>query len=241
MHLKQGVERTLGAAAVLFGAAAASYAGFAGSAWLRYGRPSHPAADEIDPVLDAFMPEYEVAERHRVFVHAPVEVTFGALMDLDLDESLLVRAIFKGREVLLRARPAEGLPRGLVALTKSLGWGVLAELPGQEIVMGAVTRPWEANVVFRSIPSGQFAAFDEPGYVKIVWTLRADANGPLASVARSETRVLATDASARRRFRWYWARFSAGIVLIRKVSLQLVKKSAERRARNVRESSMTDG
>jgi hypothetical protein len=29
---------------------------------------------------------------------------------------------------------------------------------------------------------------------------------------------------------WYWARFSAGLVLIREVSMRLVKKEAERRA-----------
>ena len=241
MHRNRRVEWGLAGAAALMGAAAALYAGFAGWAWLNYGRPSRPAGDEIDPVLDAFMPKYDVAERHRVFVAAPAEVTFGALMELDLDDSRLVRAIFKGREMLLGAEPVKDLPRGLVALTKKLGWVVLAEMPGRELVMGAVTRPWEANVVFRSIPSEQFAAFDEPDYVKIIWTLRADANGPLGSIARSETRAVATDASARRRFQWYWARFSAGIALIREISLQLVKKSAERRARSVRELSMNHG
>ena len=48
-------------------------------------------------------------------------------------------------------------------------------------------------------------------------------------------------ASARCTCRSYWARFSAGIVLIREVSLQLVKKNAERRVRGVRELSMRDG
>jgi hypothetical protein len=61
-----------------------------------------------------------------------------------------------------------------VAWAKSLGWGVLAEVPGGEIVMGAVTKPWTANPVFRALPPDAFATFDEPDYVKIVWTLRAD-------------------------------------------------------------------
>jgi hypothetical protein len=120
--------------------------------------------------------------------------------------------------------------RGLVAVTKALGWGVLAERPGREIVMGAVTQPWKANVEFRSLPPDEFAAFDRPGFVKIVWTLRADAVDARWSIARTETRVVATDGEARRRFRWYWARFSAGIVLIREVSMRLVKTEAERRA-----------
>ena len=231
MNLKRRVEWGLGGTASLLGAAVAFYAAFVGSTWLRYGHPPAPAEDEVDPLLDLFMPVYDVAERHHVGVGAPAAVTFGALMDMDLEGSLLIRAIFKGREMLLGAEPdAKERPRGLVAVTKELGWVVLADMPGHEIVMGAVTRPWEPNVVFRGIPPERFAAFNEPDYVKIVWTLRADAISPYSSIARSETRVVATDASARRKFRWYWSRFSAGIVLIREVSMRIVKREAEKRA-----------
>jgi hypothetical protein len=237
MDLKRRVETGLGGAAVLFGAAAASYAAFVGSAWLRYGHPAAPAAGEADPLLDVFMPKYDVAERHHLGVAAPAAVTFGALMDMDLEQSLLVRAIFKGRQLLLGAdADATRTSSTLVEATKELGWVVLADMPGHEIVMGAVTRPWEPNVVFRGIPAEQFATFDEPEYVKIVWTLRADAISQYSSMARSETRAVATDDAARRKFRWYWARFSAGIALIREVSLRLVKKEAERRAWTVGQS-----
>jgi hypothetical protein len=231
MDIKRKVEFGLGGAAALLAAAATSYATFAGSAWLRYGHPAAPAVGDADPLLDMFMPNYDVAERHHLGVAAPAAITFGALMDMDLEQSLVVRAIFKGRQLLLGAQAdAATTTRTLVETTKELGWVVLADMPGHEIVLGAATRPWEPNVVFRSIPAEQFAAFAEPEYVKIVWTLRADAISPYSSVARSETRAVATDASARRKFRWYWARFSAGIALIREVSMRLVKKEAERRA-----------
>lgn len=231
MKTKQRVEWGLGGAAAMLGLAAVSYAGFAAAAWTRYGRAAAPSADEADPLLDGFMPAYDIAERHRVVVRAPLNVTFSALMDMNLDDSVLVRAIFKGRELLMGAGPdAKTTARTLVAITRELGWVVLAEVPGREIVMGAVTRPWEAHVVFRGIPAEQFAAYNEPGYVKIAWTLRVDGMGPSVSVARTETRAVATDAAARRKFRWYWTRFSAGIVVIRELSLCLVKKEAERRA-----------
>ncbi|HKY19898.1 MAG TPA: hypothetical protein VJM31_01650 [Vicinamibacterales bacterium] len=232
MDLKRRVERGLGSAATLLGAAATSYAGVVGAAWLRYGHAAAPAADEMDPLLDIFMPAYDVAERHHIDVAAPAALTFGALMDMDLERSSVVRAIFKGRQLLLGADPhTKTAGRSLVEVTKALGWVVLADMPGHEIVMGAVTRPWEPNVVFRSLPSEEFASFNEPEYVKIVWTLRADAVSQYSSIARSETRAIATDAESRRKFRWYWARFSPGIVLIREISLRLVKKEAERRAR----------
>jgi hypothetical protein len=98
------------------------------------------------------------------------------------------------------------------------------------VIVGAVTRPWEANVTFRPIPPDEFAAFAEPGYVKIVWTLRADTAGGGASIFRTETRAIATDATARAKFRRYWSVFSPGIRSIRWLLLTPLKAEAERRA-----------
>jgi hypothetical protein len=107
---------------------------------------------------------------------------------------------------------------------------VLAEEPGREIVMGAVTQPWLADVVFRALPPEEFAAFHDPNYVKIVWTLRADSVGPTESVFRTETRAVATDPVARAKFRRYWSFLSPGIILIRWALLAPLKADAERRA-----------
>ena len=62
-------------------------------------------------------------------------------------------------------------------------------------------------------------------------TLRADPTGPHDSVFRTGTRVVITDAAARSKFRWYWARFSPGIAVIREMAQRLVKQEAERQAR----------
>jgi hypothetical protein len=213
------------------GVAAGAYATCAGLAWLRYGHPAPADAEDADPLLDHVMPVYDVAERHHIQVAAPANVTFAAACEQDLMAPPVVRAIFKAREILLGSKPdAVPRPRGLLALTKSIGWGVLAEVPGREVVMGAVTQPWRADVVFRALPPDEFIAFHEPDYVKIAWTLRADATGPRQSVFRTETRVVTTDHGARAKFRWYWARFSPGIVLIRWMSLGPTRREAERRA-----------
>jgi hypothetical protein len=123
-------------------------------------------------------------------------------------------------------------PRALLALVQSLGWGVLADVPGREVVVGAVTKLWEADVTFRALPPDEFVAFRDPGFVKIVWTLRADPIGVTESMFRTETRAIATDGIARARFRRYWAFFSPGIGLIRWLSLGPLKRDAEERARN---------
>ena len=140
----------------------------------------------------------------------------------------------------MRSQPAHDQKAGgFLSQMQSIGWGVLAEVPGREIVMGAATQPWMADVVFRPLPPGEFAAFHEPGYVKIVWTLRADPVGADESIFRTETRVTTTDTAARAKFRRYWSFASPGIVLIRWASLGPLKAEAERRSRAARRSSET--
>jgi hypothetical protein len=175
------------------------------------------------------MPAYDIVERHSIRVLAPADVTLDAAKRIEWSSHPLVRAVFVGRELLLGADPARRHVRmGLLDEVRELGWGVLAEEPRREIVMGAVTKPWEANVTFRTIPAAEFAAFNEPDYVKIAWTLRADPVGVTESVFRTETRALATDPRARERFRRYWALLSPGVVLIRRMALRQVKHAAER-------------
>lgn len=214
------------------GVAAGAYAAYASVTWYRYGQVPRSTPEEKDPLLDEFMPRYETVERHHIRVGAPAEVTLAAAREMKLMDLPIVRAIFKGREVILGATPVESKPpRGLLEEVQSLGWVVLAEIPGREVVVGAVTKPWEANVTFRSIPPAEFAAFAEPDHVKIAWTLRADPVGATASIFRTETRTLATDDAARTKFRRYWAFLSPGIAVIRLASLRPTKAEAERRAR----------
>jgi hypothetical protein len=149
-----------------------------------------------------------------------------------LEQSPIVRGIFKAREWIMRSHPTpEPKSRAFLARMRAIGWGVLVEHPGREVVMGAVTQPWLGDVVFRPLPPEEFAAFHEPDYVKIAWTLRADPLTATESIFRTETRVVATDPAARRKFRRYWAFASPGIILIRWVSLGPLKTEAERRSR----------
>ena len=107
--------------------------------------------------------------------HQP-EITLTAAYEQNLFGSPVIRAIFKARELALGSTPDErARPQALLPQMLALGWGILAEVPGQEIVMGAVTKPWDPNPRFRALDPEHFAAFDEPDYVKIVWSLRADA------------------------------------------------------------------
>jgi hypothetical protein len=171
------------------GLATALYSTRAALTWLQYGHPPSPNLDEADRLLDEFIPAYEVVERHHVRVAAPAAIALAAACDMDLAQSAIIRGIFKSRELILGAQPDQvRSPRTLLAWAKELGWAVLAEIPDREVVLGAVTRPWDANPVFRPLPPGAFAGFHEPGYAKIVWTLRADPVNTTESIAHRNPR-----------------------------------------------------
>ena len=232
MKLTQTIRSTTRILAAGTGLAAGAYAAKAALAWHRYGRIPRPDRHRRDELLDRFMPSYEVVERHYSYVAAPAALTLSAAKEQNLFDIPLIRAIFRTRAIVLGARP-KGRPhvRGLLKEALVLGWGVLADQADREVVVGAVTQPWEADVIFRSLPPDDFAPFAEPGFVKIVWTLRVHPIDSRSSIFLTETRAVATDATARGRFRRYWAFASPGIALIRRLSLGPLKRDAERRAR----------
>lgn len=207
----------------------AAYATYAGITWIRYGQGSHKTTyRNCDSQLENLIPVYDVVERFKLPIAAPAKQTFTAACNLDLLQSRFIRAIFRIRRMVLGSQEQESRRRlGLVNQAKAWGWNALAEQPGREIVFGAATQPWIANPVFRGIAPEEFRTFREPGFVKIAWTLRADTTGNRSSVATTETRAVATDETARAKFRWYWALVSPGTALIRLIALRSVKREAE--------------
>jgi hypothetical protein len=213
------------------GVAAAAYAGLVTFNRLRYGKGSCARHGDDSRLLDRFMPAPEVIEHHRIHIAAPADVVLATAKSMAVLDSRLIRAIFKAREVALRAQPdTRPHPRALLEQMQSIGWVVLAERANREIVLGSVTRPWEPEPEFRSVPAAEYLEFSEPGYVKILWTLRAEPLGDGESMFHTETRVATTDAEARAKFRTYWSFVAPGVELIRLAMLRPLKKAAERRA-----------
>jgi len=215
---------------VAAGLGCAAFAGYAATTWLRYGSARRRRLrDAADPLLDQFTPEYDVYDRHAITVDAPPDVTWAAAKTMDLQSPPAVRAIFKARELLMGAKAAPApRTRAFLEQMQSIGWGPLAESPDHEIIMGAVTKPWEPNPVFRPLPPDQFATFAEPDNVKIAWTIAVTPTPDGGSVFRTETRAVAIGAAARRKFRLYWSLLSPGIILIRSFLVRALKTTAER-------------
>lgn len=156
-----------------------------------------------------------------------------AARDVNLEDSWIVRALFKARAVMLGAKStAKRNDKPFVASMEALGWRILADTPGREIVMGTVTQPWEADVRFRGVDAAAFAQYSQPDNVKIVLTLRAQPIDATHCIFHTETRAAATDEAARKRFRRYWAMVWPGVILIRLTLLPMVRRAAEINRRN---------
>ena len=232
------LARTL---AIGFGAASAGYAAMVAWNRMRYGKISPSRQPCGSSLLDRFIPDPEVIEHHQIAIDAPADVVVSTATHMRLLDSPSIRAIFKLRELAMGGTPdRRPHPEPLLEQMRSIGWVVLAERAGREVVLGAATQPWLAAPVFRPIPADQFVAFSEPGFVKITWTLRADPIDDTHSVFHTETRVSTTDGEARDRFRKYWSYVAPGVALIRLLLLQPLKHEAERRFRVERSMAIAE-
>lgn len=180
-------------------------------------------------LIDRYLPDFDVHERHHTLVDAPPEETYAAVRRLDLTRSRTVRRLLAARAIpgMIRARrrprreslTIDDLTRG--------GFVILEEEPGTEIVLGVVGRFWSAQPGVRRIEPSEFAGYDEPGVAKAAWNFRVESISDERSVVITETRVRCTDVEGRRKFVLYWAVMGPFSAVIRRRALGLIKQDAE--------------
>lgn len=177
--------------------------------------------------LERFISEPDICERFERCVKAPPEIVMRSAYEFDMQSIWLIWAIVNARKLILGGTWEERRSVGMVEETRELGWGDLVEEPDRLLISGAVCQPWFGDVKFTPIPAEDFAAYDEPDQVKIVWSLEADEIEPNITRFAHEVRAVATDPEAKRKFLryWRWARF--GIIAIRLLLLPAVRRKAE--------------
>jgi hypothetical protein len=123
------------------------------------------------------------------------------------------------------------LGRPVLDVALDRGFVRLAEDEPRELVLGAAGRFWTlapGQCVPLDGPEA-FRAFAEPDHVKATMDFRIQELGPGLCRVTTETRIAATDASARRKFGLYWSLVHPGSALIRLMWLRAIKRRAERR------------
>ncbi|HYU30764.1 MAG TPA: hypothetical protein VEW48_01255 [Thermoanaerobaculia bacterium] len=189
---------------------------------------------ERTSALDEIIPSYQFLEHHETRVRASPARVYEAVWKVTAEEIQLFRTLTwlrsphlpsrGGRESILNA-PAK---RPILEVATSSGFRLLADQPGREVVVGTiVVAPSGAR---GPIDSPQdFAALDAPGYAKAVMNFRLEDEGGGWTRLTTETRVYATDASARRRFAAYWRVIYPGSSFIRRMWLRAIQERADGR------------
>jgi uncharacterized protein YndB with AHSA1/START domain len=184
------------------------------------------AEGHAQSVLDRYLPEFDVRERHSRVLDADVGAVRAAIGQTDLTGIPVVRAL-----LLLRALPGRALarlgghatpapPPFTLADMPRAGWTPLAEGP-EEVAFGTLTHPWRiGDEAPLRVDQQSFAAFSTPGYAKVAFSIRADPDGPHRTRVATETRVSTTDPRSRRRFAAYWVVVGPASALIRRLILR---------------------
>ncbi len=149
-------------------------------------------------LMDEVLPEFEFRSRHARHVDAPPEWVAQAveLFQIGGPASLLMK--------LRGIRPVSGSIRDVLT---QLGFAVLAERPGMEVVAGINGQFWALREQrhLEAPPDLQaFRAFDRPGWAQGAISVRIDPLEDGSTLLSTETRVRCVDEEARRRFAIYW-------------------------------------
>lgn len=190
--------------------------------------------------IDRHLPAYDENIRRHAVVDAPVEETYVAVLSADFTRTgPLVRALNELRTLPSRLSAALGGgeqprttdPLRLRDLPTRGVWVRLEDVPGEEIVFGAIGAVWQPNIDWVETEAGAFQQFDRPGYAKIAASISVRPYGPDRSLVTYEARTATTDETARRRFLQYWRVIGpfAGFLMGR--ALDRIEADAEAMAR----------
>jgi hypothetical protein len=170
-------------------------------------------------LIDDLLPEYQFSERHSTTVAAAPERVYEITRRLDMSGSSLIRLLFRLRGLPPTALNLDGLCE--------LGFSILAERPGRELVLGLVGRFWTRAGGLLPVGALGFGEFKQPGYAMAAWNFQVSALPQGGTSLSTETRVLCTDAASRFSFQLYWLLVRPFSGLIRRVMLREVKREAE--------------
>ena len=104
-------------------AAVTLYAAYVSVAWVRYGRVYSRPTETRDALLDGFMPTYEIREHHDIRVAAPADMTLAVARNVDVLNLPVVRALVKGRELIIGGACSRRFPTEKSSWARSRGHG----------------------------------------------------------------------------------------------------------------------
>lgn len=166
-----------------------------------------------DLFIDHFLPHPHFELVRTTIVDAPVKETYSAARELDFTD--VQGGIVTSISRWLRALPERwhnrrhGPPRRPTRLTADdldagSEWTLLGDRPGAEFALGVAGKFWKPVITWRRVEADDFAAFDEPGFGKLVMAVSVAPYGAHRTALTVHTRVRMSDPESWLKFRRYW-------------------------------------
>ena len=169
--------------------------------------------------IDAFLPHYDVHEVHTTTINGRPEAVYQAIRSLDFSSSPVIRFLFRLR----------GMPSASIRLEKLLqnGFILLADHPGQSLVLGLVGRFWLPTGQLIAVAPEDFSSVEPAGCAKAAWDFVIQETRPDRVCLSTETRIRGVDAHSRKRFALYWRVIGPFSAWIRREMLRGIKARVE--------------
>jgi hypothetical protein len=170
------------------------------------------------PLIDEWLPEFDVGERHDIAVPVSPERALELALSTPVASDRTVRALLAARGLASRTETIE-------RFFPAHRFVVLAHTPTEWVVgaVGAVWRPRGSLVPLGTAEA--WRASEVSGTIKAAADFRAEPI-PGGSRLTTETRVKAIDERARRAFRVYWLAIGPFSALIRRRWLRAIERAA---------------
>lgn len=196
-------------------------------------------------LLDDRLPQFDATIIEHIVIDAHPQVVYETARNLDflqihspsVDALMFIRALPDRLIQRLRRKPAPPPPPAM-RLADMLdgsaepdvleGWLALGEIPGRELVFGAIGKVWQPDIEWKSVAAEQFSEFAEPDFAKLAVGLSVRDYGPDRSLLSYEARTVGTDDAARRKFLRYWWLVSRFVRIVMRAAVVTIKEEAER-------------
>jgi hypothetical protein len=174
--------------------------------------------------IDEFLPNYDFSARYEIRIDAPASAVYRCLLRSDFSELWLVRVLMTLRSG--KRLPRNRVPSDLRRRLQGTGFVMLAEVPGDELVIGVAGRFWRPDGGrCMGLTADDFTEFSRPGYAKVAWNFKLRADSTESTVLSTETRIKCFGA-AFWKFRLYWTVVGPFSGLMRKAILKQIKTAA---------------
>jgi hypothetical protein len=180
-------------------------------------------------LIDSFAPNPDVVETHSIAINASGDAVYEILWTADLGGSLVIKLLLGLRSLPgFVSRGFRELPQKQKITLQTLidsGFGILAEKPREEIVLGVCGKFWQPISNLSPFRREDFEGPVPEGSARAVWNFSIREGSTGRTVLSTETRVTCGDAESRRKFLVYWFFVRPFSGLIRLLMLRAVKQA----------------